>query len=315
MPDHPAHHPVAQNVLLAAGFALINACMLSTMSFCAKLLGQYFGPIEITFFRNISSLVMLVIFLIFIGKIGHIMKTKRPAAHLIRSAIGTAGIIVGMWSFTLSPLAVATTLFFTSPLFVVLLSYPVLGEKIGPLRIGGVIVGFIGVALIAWPAFSDPSQSDITPLGVGVGILYGFIAACVDICLRWMGRTEGSNTTTFYFLLFGVLATALYWPFSAHSMFEQSTSSLLIIFGLGLSGVLSLLAKSQGFRLGQASLIAPMTYTMIIWAGLFDYFVWNKMPSLMLLLGATVIIASNIFILWREHVKQHDLSEHGTITN
>lgn len=305
-------HPVQQNIAMAALFALINACMLSTMSFCAKLLSAYFDPIEITFFRNLSSLVMLAAFLLVMGRMRSVLKTSRPWAHLLRSAIGTAGIIVGMWSFTISPLAVATVLFFTSPLFVVMLSYPVLGEKIGPLRIGGVAAGFFGVGLIAWPAFTGAS-GDITVLGVVVGISYGFLAACVDICLRWIGRTEGSNTTTFYFLLFGVASTALYWPFSEQQPWDQDFSSLLIIFGLGLSGILSLLAKSQSFRIGQASLIAPVAYTMIIWAGLFDYFVWGKVPSVYLLAGASIVIASNVFILYREHRKQHDLSEHGTI--
>ena len=301
-----------QNTLLAVIFALINAFMLSAMSLNAKLLGTYFEPLGITFFRNASSFILLITLLVFTKNIIQIMKTSRPKAHLIRSAIGTAGIAVGMWSFVLSPLAVATTLFFTSPLFVVLLSYPLLGEKVGPWRIGGVFIGFIGVSLIAIPAFTNP-ENEITSLGVGVGILYGFLAACVDICLRWLGKTENSSTTTFYFLLFGILATSLYWPFSDDSPLNQTPTSLIIIFFLGLTGVLSLLSKSESYRLGQASLIAPITYTMIIWAGLFDYFVWGRVPSLEVIAGSAIIISSNLFILWREHKHNHDLSQHNTI--
>lgn len=292
-----------QNLMQAILLSVLNACMLSSMTFFAKLLGQYNDPIEITFFRNLSSFIILLFILFFIGQIRSIYRTNRPWAHLMRSAIGTIGIAIGMWSFTLSPLSVATLLFFTSPLFVALLSYPVLGEKVGPYRLASVFIGFIGVALVSAPAFSE-SSGDITILGVCVGITYGFIAACVDLCLRWLGDTEKSSTTTFYFLLFGIVSTGLYWPFSDNSIIDQDMNSLLIILGLGLTGVISLLAKSQSYRLAEAAYIAPITFTMIIWAGLFDYFIWNKLPSALLLIGGTIIIASNLFILWREHIKK-----------
>lgn len=274
------------------------------MTLFAKLLGQYNDAIEITFFRNLSSFIILLFILFFIGQIRSIYRTQRPWAHLIRSSIGTIGIAVGMWSFLLSPLSVATLLFFTSPLFVSLLSYPVLGEKVGPYRLVSVFIGFLGVAIISAPAFMENS-SDISVLGVCVGITYGFIAGCVDLCLRWIGDTEKSSTTTFYFLLFGIVSTGLYWPFSDNSIVDQDMNSMLIILGLGLTGVISLLAKSQSYRLAEASYIAPITFTMIIWAGLFDYFIWNKVPSTLLLIGGTIIIASNLFILWREHVKNN----------
>lgn len=291
-----------ENLKLALIYSVLNACMLSSMTLFAKLLGQYNDAIEITFFRNLSSLAILLLILFFIGQIRSIYKTKRPWAHLLRSSIGTVGIAVGMWSFLLSPLSVATLLFFTSPLFVALLSYPVLGEKVGPYRLASVFIGFIGVALVSAPAFMENS-GDITVLGVCIGITYGFIAGCVDLCLRWIGDTEKSSTTTFYFLLFGVVSTAFYWPFSDNSIIDQDMNSMLIILGLGLTGVISLLAKSQSYRLAEAAYIAPITFTMIIWAGLFDYFIWNKLPSTLLLTGGTIIIASNLFILWREHVK------------
>lgn len=288
-----------QNIPAAIAFSILNAFMLSAMSLFAKLLGDYYGPIGITFFRNISSFILLLFFLIAIGQLHKIWKTERPWAHVVRSAIGTVGIVIGMWSFLLSPLAVATLLFFTAPLFVAILSYPILGERVGPWRITSVLIGFIGVAIISAPAFMD-ENSNITILGVVVGIIYGFIAGCVDICLRWLGDTESSSTTTFYFLLFGILSTSLYWPFAQNSPLDQDINSLLIIAALGFTGVVSLLAKSQSYRLAPASFVAPITFTMILWAGLFDYFIWDKLPSPLLVIGGSIIIGSNLVILWRE---------------
>lgn len=296
---------MTQNIIAAILFALLNALALSAMSLFAKLLGNYFGPIEVTFFRNVASFMLLIIILFSLRQIPALLKTERPWAHLIRSSIGTIGMIFGMWSFQLSPLALATLLYFTSPLFVALLSYPVLGEKVGPYRIASVICGFIGVAIIAVPAFSNGElDTSITILGIIVGIVYGFSAGCVDLCLRYLGDTESSGTTTFYFLLFGIFSTALFWPFSQNVPWDQSNTTLIVIAALGVTGIVSLLAKSQSYRLAEAAYVAPVTFTMIVWAGLFDYFIWNKVPSPLLLLGGTIIITSNLVILWREQKKK-----------
>lgn len=296
-----------QNITAAILFALLNAFALSAMSLFAKLLGNYFGPIEVTFFRNLASFTLLIMLLLAMKQIPALLKTNRPWAHLIRSTIGTIGMVLGMWSFQLSPLALATLLYFTSPLFVVLLSYPVLGEKVGPYRIASVIFGFLGVAIIASPVFTGAeSETHITMLGIIVGIAYGFAAGCVDLCLRYLGDTESSSTTTFYFLLFGILSTSLFWPFSENVPWDHNDTTLMIIAGLGITGIISLLSKSQSFRLAPASYIAPITFTMIIWAGLFDYFIWNKAPSPLLIIGGTIIIASNLVIFWREQKLKHD---------
>ncbi len=289
-------------VRLAILYALLNACMLSAMGLFAKLLGEYFAPPEVTFFRNVASLIFLLVFMWFAGGFSH-LKTSRPVAHLVRSLIGTAGIVVGMWSYAISPMMLATVLYFTSPMFVVLMSYPVLGEKVGPWRIGGVVAGFIGVLIIASPALFG-GDSGITMQGVIVGISYAFLAACVDISLRWVGRTENPMTTTFFFMSFGIIATSFWWPFSPRSPLDLDTGIILIIIGLGLSGIISQLSKTASLALGDAAMLAPITFTMIIWAGAFDYMIWGEIPGPELMIGSAIIIGSNLLIFWREHVKR-----------
>lgn len=289
---------IKDNIPLALSFAALNAFMLAGMGAFVKILTGYFGPIEVTFFRNIFSLFFLTTWFFFAGKF-YFLKTDRPKAHLFRSAIGTIGIVLGAWALKLMPLAETTILLFTSPLFVVLLSYPVLKEKVGIYRLSAVFVGFCGVAIMA-----APSGSDITILAIIVGLGWGFFAGAVDVCLRWIGQTESSYTTTFYFLLFGSIACGLYWPFGDMQQAEFSIYTLGIMTGLGLTGVLALLAKTQSYRLGEASLVAPITYTMILWAVLFDYVFWDRIPTYNMLLGAIIIISSNMFILWREKHKK-----------
>lgn len=287
-------------LMLAIGFASINAFMLAAMGLFAKLLGEYYGAIEVTFFRNGISLIALFAWFIFARKLA-LLKTKRPYAHLFRGTIGTIGIILGMYAVSVMPLAETTVLLFTSPLWTLLLAWLFLKECIGPYRIGAIILGFTGIVIMANPF---DGQIDLPLLGLLAGLGWGFLSGAVDTTLRWMGATERSTTTVFYFMVFGTLTTALHWPFAEIQPGAFSTTALLIICGLGLTGLLSLLAKTQSFRLGEASVIAPVMYTMIIWAVAFDYFLWDNIPTWNVITGATLIICANLVILYRERQKR-----------
>jgi drug/metabolite transporter (DMT)-like permease len=280
-------------------YALIGAAMLATMSLFAKLLGGTFGPVEVTFFRNLTGLFFLLIFFAGSGQIARV-KTDRPLMHLTRAALGTFGIVLGMWAYIVLPLSVATVFFFTMPLYTVALSAPLLGEKVGIRRILAVLAGFGGVVVMAYPEVN----LSISPLGLVLGLSYPFVAALVDICLRWMGRTEHPGTTVFYFLFLGTVMTALYWPFADLSQFPGVTPALAgTIIALGASGVLFQFLKTRALQLAPVYVTGPLTYTMILWAGLFDYILWDHVPTWNMALGAAIIIGSNLFILWRERQK------------
>lgn len=287
-------------LMLAIGFASINAFMLAAMGLFAKLLGQYFGPLEVTFFRNGFSLIALALWLIFARQL-YLLKTERPYAHLFRGTIGTVGIVFGMYAVSVMPLAETTVLLFTSPLWTLLLAWMFLKECIGAYRIGAIILGFTGIVIMANPF---DGQIDLPWLGLLAGLGWGFLSGAVDTTLRWMGSTERSTTTVFYFMVFGTLTTALHWPFAEVQPGGFSLEALLIIAGLGMTGLLSLLAKTQSFRLGEASVIAPIMYTMIVWAVIFDYVLWDKTPTWNVLAGAALIICANLVILYRERQKR-----------
>lgn len=292
--------------MLAIGFAAFNAFMLAGMSLSAKWLGDYFGAIEVTFFRNLASLFLLLGWFALV-KNGSFFKTKRPKVHIMRGAIGTLGIVLGMYTVSVLSLAETTVLLFTSPLFTLLLSIVILKENVGIFRIGAIIIGFIGVAITALPNILD-SAHVFPVLGLAAGIGWGFCSGSVDTILRWMGKTEDAYTTTFYFMLFGTIACGFYWPFSATPIDSIEQNSIITVLGiialLGFTGTTALLAKSQSYRLGEASLIAPIMYTMIIWSVMFDYIFWGRTPTWNVILGAAIIVAANLFIMYREHIKK-----------
>jgi drug/metabolite transporter (DMT)-like permease len=290
---------LSSNTMKAMLYALIGASMLATMSLFAKLLGTVFGPVEVTFFRNAVGLAFLLMYFARSGQLG-LVRTTRPIAHFTRAALGTFGIVLGMWAYIVLPLGIATVFFFTMPLYTVALSAPLLGETVGVRRILAVIVGFGGVVVMAYPEMN----LSISPLGLALGLAYPFVAALVDICLRWMGRTEEPGTTVFYFLFLGSVMTGLYWPFADLSQFSGVTPVLAgITLALGLSGVLFQFLKTRALQLAPVYVTGPLTYTMILWASLFDYIIWDHKPTWNMLAGALIIVGSNLFILWRERQK------------
>jgi len=298
------------NALLAIAFASLNAFMLGGMSLSAKWLGEYFGAIEVTFWRNLASIILLFIWFAIIRN-SSFYKTNRPKAHIFRGIIGTVGIVLGMYTVSVLSLAETTVLLFTSPLFTLLLSIIFLKESVGIYRIGAILVGFIGVAITALPGILD----NINPfpiLGLAAGLGWGFCSGSVDTVLRWMGKTEDAYTTTFYFMLFGTIACGLYWPFSATPIASIQPDSITTVAGviilLGITGTIALLAKTQSYRLGEASLVAPIMYTMMIWSLLFDYIFWQRIPTWNVVLGAMIIVASNLFIMYRENIKKSKIT-------
>ena len=287
-------------LLLAIAFACVNAAMLGFMGLFAKLLSEYFGPIEVTFFRNFVSLIALALWLVFAGKLV-LLKTRRPGAHVFRGLIGTTGITCGMLAVSILPLAETTILLFTSPLWTLIFSWVFLKETIGPYRISAIIMGFIGIVIMANP--SDGALA-LPLLGLIAGLAWGLCSGAVDTTLRWMGSTENASTTTFYFMLMGSLLTALHWPFAELKDNSFSIEALWMMCGLGIVGLIALLTKTQSFRLGEASVIAPIMYTMILWSVLMDYLFWDVIPGWNVILGGAIIIGSNLFVLYRENLKQ-----------
>lgn len=294
---------VPNATLRAASYAGVGAFMLASMSLFAKVLGDTTGPIEVTFLRNAVGLVFLLVFFALTGQMSA-AKTARPWAHVTRSALGTFGIVLGMWAYIVLPLGIATVFFFTMPLYTVILSPLLLKEKVGWRRIAAVLVGFGGILVMALPELNG----DISPLGLALGLSYPFVAALVDICLRWMGRSENPMTTVFYFLFLGSLMLAVFLPFTGQRLIPdmRSYDMPLIIAALGASGAFFQVMKTRALQLAPVYVTGPMTYTMIFWAISFDWLIWDKAPGWNVLAGAAIIIASNAFILWREYTLGKD---------
>lgn len=286
-------HSKNDNLTYAVTAAFGAAFFLSLMNLISKLLSTHLDAIEITFWRNLGALALLAIGMIIFKK-QHLIRTKRIWGQLWRALIGTAGMIFSVWSLNYLSLSEANAYGFTAPLFAVLLSIPLLGERVGWRRILAMIIGFSGIFLILGQVPWGLSFN----IGALIALTASFCNALVLVSLRWLGRTESAVTTTFYFLVFGLIGTGLAMPF-LYTPVPDSSVWLLLPFGV--VGVCSLLLKTESYRRGATALVAPLSYMVILWAGLLDWLVWGNFPSLNIWAGAALIMSSNLFILYREH--------------
>jgi drug/metabolite transporter (DMT)-like permease len=189
-------------------------------------------------------------------------------------------------------MADTTALLFAAPLFVTALSPLLLKERIDAPRWVAVLTGFGGVLLIVRPSpalLNDPAAL--------IGLAAALMVALVDMALRNLGRTDDPLTTVFFFLLIGVLVSGVYTGLRGSiPRLEQ----LPILAAMGVFTAIQQVAKTTAYRHAEASFLAPYTYSAIIWATFMGWVFWKELPSLPVITGTLVIIASNLYLVWRK---------------
>lgn len=196
--------PARDRPMLALGLRLVATVLFSVMLLLVKLTGERNIALpETLFFRQVLPALSILGWLVARGEVGR-LKTQRPWIHARRALIGGTGMFLTLGVVRLLPLAEATILGFTTPIFAVILSALFLKEKVGPWRWTAVIMGLVGVLVIA-----GPDTSSLPPFGVAVGIGAAFMVALVTIQVRDLGRTEEPLTVVFYFSAFSAPVLAL----------------------------------------------------------------------------------------------------------
>lgn len=282
------HHPVK-----AVTFALSAALFLTGMNTLAKMAGTTHNAIDITAWRNAGSLILLVAGLFIIRK-RELFHTNHLKLQIWRAVIGTIGMALSVWAFILLPLASVIAIGFLAPIIASIIAVFILRERIGIFRIAAIGVGFFG-ALIVMNA-----QIEMNIGWLGICVACGFVCAnaCVMVTLRALSRVgENSLTTNVYFMGVGLFIILPFLPLSA---IAPNMDTLPILMGMGVVGLASLLLKTEAYQWGPVSLVSPISYTMIIWAAIMDWFVFDIMIGWPTVIGGAIIIAANIFIVHRE---------------
>jgi drug/metabolite transporter (DMT)-like permease len=218
--------------------------------------------------------------------------TSFPKLQILRAALTVPMIWCFFTGLKTMPLAEAITIAFVAPLFITMLSRPILGEQIGRRRWGAVAVGFAGVIVALRPGFG----------GLGTGpiliMISAFAYALSMVLLRRFAGQEPTHNIFFYssigaFLVSGFNVVPVW--------IEPDAIDWGLLLLVGLWGVLGGYAVIRAYRLGEASMLAPLEYTALIWSIIFDLVLFNLTPIPAVLLGAAIIIGANIYIAHREH--------------
>ncbi len=288
----PVLHTQKQRILVGILLRVGAMAVLSCLSALVKWTGERGIPVfEIILFRNLFAFVPLG-FYIWRTTGFEVLKTRRPFGHLTRSTIGLTGMLCGFSAVQHLPLTEATALQFTSPLFMTALSALLLGEVVGRHRWAAVVVGFIGVLLMARPI---PGEMDVT--GVTLGILSALGAAGAMVAIRQISDTERGPTIVFYFTLGGV---ALGLAGSAFHWVTPDPLTLAMLILAGLIGGVGQLLLTEALRNAPIGVVAPFDYTQLVWAALLGLVIWGELPHPLTLVGAVIVAGSGVYILHRE---------------
>ncbi len=284
--------PNTDRVLTGLALRLFAIACLSTMSALIKLAEtRGAGLVETMFHRQLWAVPLVTAWIAAGPGLGSI-RTRRFGAHLSRTAVGLTGMVFTFGSVLLLPLAEATTLQFTVPIFATLLGALLLKEPTGWHRWGAVIIGFLGVLVVA-----QPGGGHFPLYGAVVGLLAALFVAIVAILLRQIGKTESAGTTVFWFSTLSVLPLGMVYAFQLKA---HDPLTWAILVAIGLVGGVGQLALTGAVRFAPVSAVVPMDYSGLVWATLYGWLLFGVLPTPYTWMGAPIIIASGLYIVYRE---------------
>jgi len=282
--------------LLAITLKIIAMFLFSLMFAGVKWVGPTIPVGEIVFFR--ASIGMLMIFLAAMMTGGpSLLATNRIGTHATRSLLGVTAMFCNFLAVTFLPLADATAIAFAAPMFTVIMAALILKEQVHAFRWSAVLIGFAGVLVIIGAEGRGAGGGNM--VGAAFALSGAGLSATAMIVLRRMSAHENSEAIAFYFMLTSALAGLLtiFWGWKMPQGIE-----LPILISMGVFGGIGQLFLSFSYRFGEASVLAPFDYTMMIWAASLGYFLFGDLPTAQVLIGASFVIGAGLLILWRERV-------------
>lgn len=291
----PLRHDIRRGALMMLG----ATALFTLMSVFIKGVSDHIHFIEIMFFRSAFALpVMLAI-----AARRHdwsMLRTKRPGAHVVRAWTGTMAQGCSFFALTVLPLAEQTSLSYTTPLFVTILSIPVLGEKVGIHRWSAVLLGFAGIMVIALGegAFQGGAMpSGLAAIGMAAAVIQGVWSAITTLLVRSLSATESSATIVLWqsvlMTAFTLVALPFFWT-------TPSFVEFVLLVLVGLIGGVAQVMLTEAYASAQVSALGPYSYTSILWSVVLGWIVFSDAPSWSTLAGAVLIITSGLYILHRE---------------
>lgn len=264
-------------------------CFVGMHALVAKV-SQELPPIEVAFFRNLFGFVVLMPALL--RSRFTAFRTSKLHLHAIRGGVNSISMMMFFSALAITPLAQATALAYTAPLFMTIGAVFILGEVLRARRIVALAVGFIGALIVLRPG--------LVPLDLGPMLVVGsaVLWAVSMIDIKILSRTDSSLTIATYMLVFVTPITFI----AALFVWQTPTLEQLgWMFALGALGSTGHILFAESFKHADTTVLMPLDFTKLIWAGAIGFLFFGQLPDLWTWIGGTIIFGSATYISYREH--------------
>ncbi|MCW1956187.1 MAG: DMT family transporter [Roseobacter sp.] len=304
-------------------FVIAGILAISVNDLLIKLLSGGYPLHEMVFIRSGIGICFSLVLVQLEGG-WRILKTKTPGLHLLRGGFVVVSNLSYFAALAVLPLADATALFFVAPLMITVLSIPILGEKVGPWRLGAVVVGFGGVILMmqAWRGASAPS--DVHWLILVLPMFSALTYALNQLMTRKLGVASKASAMAVYIQGLFIVVSLGFFVVAGDGRFAQGATNESVIFllrawvwpegsdrwlflGLGLNSAIIGYCLGQAYRLASAATVAPFEYLGLPLAVFWGWVFWAEFPAPLVLAGIALIMGSGLFVFVRERIKSRPM--------
>ncbi|POF28595.1 DMT family transporter [Roseibium marinum] len=291
--------------LIGITLKLASTIAFFTMATALKIAAETVPIGELVFARNFFGLFPVLLMVAMRGELVLAFQTKNPKGHLTRATVGLSAMVCSFTALYLLPLPDATAIGFATPLFVVVLAFFLLGEPVRIYRWSAVVVGFLGILVVLSPHLGEKELDNASTLGALLGTAGAGFGALAMITVRKLCETERTSTIVTWFagsatvLSLLTLPLGLVLPDLAWVVPDAATAGLLLL--IGLAGGVGQILLTQSYRFADASTIAPFDYVNMLWAIIVGWLIFSEMPVPEVVIGALIVIAAGVFVIYREH--------------
>lgn len=279
-------------------FKVMSVCMFMGMASLVKAASVDVPPGQAVFFRSFFALPIILGWLAIRHELRDGWKTKNPMGHFWRGLVGTSAMGLGFTGLGLLPLPEVTAIGYAAPLLVVVFAAMFLNENVRAFRLSAVAMGMVGVLIVLSPRLSvGASLNHSETLGAIVVLMGAVLAALAQVFVRKLVATETTAAIVFWFTITSSVMALFTLPWGWVMPTWQIAAMLVMAGFLGGIGQIFL---TSSYRYADASLVAPFDYSSMILALLIGYFIFDEVPTGTMLIGAGIVIAAGVLIIWRE---------------
>lgn len=300
--SNPNAQPQAANTVTRGIFLMLSAITVFTIMSAFIKAADRVPTGEAMFFRSVMAMPIILVWLMTHGGIRDGIRTQSVRNHAVRGIVGSCAMGLGFAGLKYLPLPEVTAIRFVTPIVMVVLAAIILGERFRFVRIAAVILGFVGVIIIVAPRLSV-GVGTTEALGVILTLASACLAALAQVFVKGMAGRESTTAIVFWFSATATVLSLLTLPFG---WVWPTGPELALLVGAGVVGGLGQILLTASYRFAEAGVLAPFTYVSMLWSILIGWVWFEEVPTVPMLIGASLVITAGVIIVLRERALGQD---------